>query len=261
MANVKDLTADLRALGVREGDSLLVHSSIKAVGPVENGADTILDALEAAVGRRGLLMLPTHSWDYVNANQPHFYLAESPSCVGMLPEVFRHRPDAFRSWHPTHSVAAWGEDAWAVLEGHETFDTPAAWDSPYGRLAQRRGYVLILGARLTNNTFLHGVEEWCRVPGRLTEEMEMLYTHLPDGRCIPVPSHRHIGHVSERYGKIRQALLDTGIGWQGKVGMADCWLLRAEPMARLVTGLLAKDPDLFGHDGPVDPADYRDFRP
>jgi len=261
MANVKDLLADLRALGIREGDSLLVHSSIKAVGPVENGADTILDALESAVGRQGLLMLPTHSWDYVNTQNPHFYVKTSPSCVGMLPEVFRHRRDVFRSWHPTHSVAAWGEDAEAAVEGHEKFDTPAAWDSPYGRLAQRKGYVLILGARLSNNTLLHGVEEWNRIPGRLTESMEMLYTHLPDGHTIPVPSHRHMGHVSERYGKIRQALLDTDIGWQGKVGQADCWLLKADPMARLVSLLLQKDPNLFGHDSPIDPADYRDFRP
>ena len=35
---------DLRSLGLGTGDRVVVHSSLRAVGPVEGGADAIVDA-------------------------------------------------------------------------------------------------------------------------------------------------------------------------------------------------------------------------
>lgn len=87
--------------------------------------------------KEGLLVLPTHTWSYIDAQNPRFSVLESPSCVGILPELFRKRPGVIRSWHPTHSVAALGADAALFTAGDERWDTPCARGSVYGKLLDR----------------------------------------------------------------------------------------------------------------------------
>lgn len=257
MWNFDTLKANLEALGLEKGDTVLVHSSIKSVGEIDGGADTLLDALQAAVGEDGLLVLPTHSWAYINDTNPTFSVERSPSCVGKLPEIFRQRPGVVRSLHPTHSVAAWGRDAQAYCDGHESFDTPCAWDSPWGRLAQRGGKILMLGCSLARNTFVHGVEEWNHIPRRLTESREVLETMLPDGTIISVPSRRHIGDVSVNYDKLDRPLIYTHTARTGHVGDAFCWLIDADRLRVMVSEFLKKNPDLFIDHEPVPENWYR----
>ena len=257
MWNADMLTAQLAELGLKKGDTVLVHSSIKAVGEIEGRADALLDALQNAVGSEGLLVLPTHSWAYINDLTPTFSVERSPSCVGKLPEIFRHRPDVVRSLHPTHSVAAWGRDAKEYCAGHESFDTPCAWDSPWGRLAQRKGKILMLGCSLARNTFVHGIEEWNQIPGRLTECREMLETLDWDGNRISVPSRRHIGDVSVNYDKLDRALIYTKIAQTGRVGDAFSWLIDADRLRLLVSDMLKKNPDLFVDHEPIPEEWYR----
>ena len=57
--NSCDLTCDLRRLGVEAGDILFVHSSFKSLGPVEGGAESVIQALEDALGPEGLLLMPS----------------------------------------------------------------------------------------------------------------------------------------------------------------------------------------------------------
>ncbi|PJH69454.1 AAC(3) family N-acetyltransferase, partial [Salmonella enterica subsp. enterica serovar Typhimurium] len=92
--------------------------------------------------------------------------------------------------HPTHSVAALCEDAKSFTEGEEQVDTPCARESVYGKLLDRKAQILLVGVDLLRNTFIHGVEEWMDVPGRLTEDHEHLYTVLPDGTTLNVPQRR-----------------------------------------------------------------------
>ena len=52
-----ELTSDLEELGVKPGDALFIHSSFKSLGPVEGGAETVVMALERAVGPDGLVLM------------------------------------------------------------------------------------------------------------------------------------------------------------------------------------------------------------
>lgn len=56
-----DLINCITAIGIKPNDTLLVHSSIKAIGEVEGGADTVLDAFIEYM-KPGLLIFPTHTW-------------------------------------------------------------------------------------------------------------------------------------------------------------------------------------------------------
>src|SRR5262245_18922652 len=66
---VDDLAGDLRRLGVEPGDVVMVHASLRAIGPVAGGADAVLDALEAVVGPEGTLLMTVGArddWGWVN---------------------------------------------------------------------------------------------------------------------------------------------------------------------------------------------------
>ncbi|SDD83315.1 aminoglycoside 3-N-acetyltransferase [Paenibacillus sp. UNCCL117] len=252
MYTKEHLIMQLEQLGIDGKGTLLVHSSMKSMGPVEGGADTVLDAF-AEYMKEGLLVLPTHTWSYIKADNPRFYVEHSPSCVGILPELFRGRPGVVRSLHPTHSVAALGRDAAAFTGGDHQFDTPCARGSAWGKLLDRKATILLVGVDLRRNTFIHGVEEWADIPGRLTDDHEMLYTVLPDGTEIPVPSRRHCGlSWSEHFWKIDGILEQTGAMHKGRLGDAVVRVCDAAKVAEIVTDMLKDNPDLFSDNDPLD---------
>lgn len=229
-------------------DTLLVHSSLKAIGEVEGRGEAVLHALMDYLGSRGLLVMPVLTFDRRAGEDPVFDVLNTPSIVGTLGNLFRVRPGVVRSWHPTHSVAAFGPDAAAFTAGHEAFDTPAARTSPWGRLIDRKAKILFIGCDIGHNTFLHGIEEQNGVPGVVTDTPEMLYTITPDGRKIAVPSRRHQNNHSRFYGKMGTVFQQCGLMKKGKFGDADCHLLDAAGIAELMADLLKQDPYLFRHD-------------
>ncbi|MEK3790015.1 AAC(3) family N-acetyltransferase [Paenibacillus sp. FSL K6-1230] len=251
MHTLESLMKQLEQLGIDSQGTLLVHSSLKSMGPVEGGADTVLDAYTAYM-KDGLLVLPTHTWSYIKADNPRFYVDQSPSCIGILPELFRNRPGVVRSWHPTHSVAALGQDAVEFTKDDHLFDTPCARGSAWGKLLDRKATILLVGVDLRRNTFIHGVEEWADIPGRLTDVHEMLYTVLPDGTEIPVPSRRHWGlSWSEHFWKVDEVLENRGAMRKGQIGDAVVRVCDAAAVAEVITEMLADNPELFSDNNPL----------
>lgn len=251
MHTKESLMEQLEQLGIDRQGTLLVHSSMKSMGPVEGGADTVLDALSAYM-KDGLLVLPTHTWSYINAENPRFYVDRSPSCVGILPELFRKRPGVVRSLHPTHSVAALGRESEAFTSDDHRFDTPCARGSAWGKLLDRKATILLVGVDLRRNTFIHGVEEWVDIPGRLTDDHEQLYTVLPDGTEIAVPSRRHCGlSWSEHFWKADEVLEREGAMHKGQLGDAVVRVCDAAAVAKVITAMLKDNPDLFSDNDPL----------
>ncbi|MFS0823155.1 AAC(3) family N-acetyltransferase [Bacillus sp. 1P02SD] len=244
MYTKQDLLDHLRKLGIDENGTLLVHSSMKSIGQVEGGADTVLDALSEYM-KNGLLVFPTHTWSYINAENPRYYVDESPSCVGLLTELFRKRPGVVRSWHPTHSVAALGKSAREFVEGNEKFDTPCARESSWGKLLDKKASILLIGVDLRRCTYIHGVEEWLDIPGRLTNHHEKLYTVLPDNTEINVPQRRHIGHTSEKYERVDDVFLTNQVMYKGHFGDATVRVCDTVKMTELLTHILKEEPSLF----------------
>lgn len=170
------IAADLRALGVEEGDTLLVHSSLSSLGWVPGGAPAVVDALRSVVTPAGTLVVPTHSpyltdprdwenppvpeswYDTIRETMPPYRPEITPTWgMGTIPECFRHYPDAVRSAHPAHSFAAWGRDADAVVDGH-ALEAGLGDGSPLEGIYGRDGSVLLLGVGHDRNTSLHLAE-------------------------------------------------------------------------------------------------------
>ncbi len=175
-ATVGSLTADLRALGTLDGRVTIVHSSLSALGWVAGGAQAVVEALVAAAGPDGTLVMPTQSgqlgdpadwsnppvpaeWiDTIRADTPAFDPHLTPTrSMGAVVECFRHSPATMRSEHPTESFAAMGPLADQIVAGHR-FEDGLGESSPLAKLYELDAHVLLLGVGHENNTSLHLAE-------------------------------------------------------------------------------------------------------
>lgn len=170
------LGAALRAIGVREGGVILVHSSLSSLGWVCGGSLAALRALERAVGRDGTLVMPTHSsdvsepalwkapavpeswWPTIRRAMPAFDRQSTPARgMGAIAELFRNRPGVVRSDHPTCSFAACGPHA-AHVVAEQPLEDPFGDASPLATLYDLDASILLLGVGHVRNTTLHLAE-------------------------------------------------------------------------------------------------------
>ena len=256
MHTKKAIKNQIEQLGIKGTDTLLIHSSMKAIGEVENGADGVIDAFIEYM-KDGLLVFPTHTWQQINEEYNIFDVKNELSCVGILSNIFMKRPKAIRSWHPTHSVAAIGKEAAEYTAGEERWETPCPRKGCWGRLYDRSAKVLFIGCSLKNNTLLHGVEEWNDVPNRISDSYQYLKILTPDGKVIDRPSRRHFPGISGSYDKIEEALFENGIAEKGMIGEAESILCDVRGMVDLTTGFLKRDPELFSNSEPIPKDWYR----
>lgn len=159
-----------------------------------------------------------------------------------------------RSWHPTHSVAALGRDAAEFTAGDERFDTPCARGSAWGKLLDRQAIILLVGVDLRRNTFIHGIEEWLDIPGRMTEpdNRQPLVTITPEGEEIPVPSRRHCGlSWSEHFWKVEEVLVRRKAMRYGRLGDAQVRICDTVKLTEVLTGMLQANPVLFSDNVPL----------
>lgn len=237
-------------MNIDQNGTIIVHSSMKSIGEVEGGADTVLDAFSEYM-KDGLLVFPTHTWATINEENPKFYVKETPSHVGILTELFRKRASVLRSYHPTHSVGALGADAKEFINRDEQFRTPAARKSVWGKLLDRQAKILLVGVDLRRNTFIHGVEEWLSIPDRMQDEPQELVSVLPDGTEVSSPQIRHISGISEHYWKVEEWLADKGAIKYAQFGDAKVLVCDTVQLTEYLTEMLKIDPTLFSDNEPL----------
>lgn len=143
---------------------IFLHTSMLNVGKIEGGAKFIADTLSRKVDteRYTLLVsaLPYRGsfWEYLRMN-PTFDVRTADIAMGAVNERLAARPDACRSIHPTHSVVAIGKRAAEYTATHHLDKTPFGPHSPYWKLFQNKGKILLLGATLNNVTAIHALED------------------------------------------------------------------------------------------------------
>ncbi|GCD77593.1 hypothetical protein JCM31826_10750 [Thermaurantimonas aggregans] len=160
----KVLIDQLKAIGIKQGDSVLVHSAMSRLGYLENGPRTLIDALLEVIGTNGNILMPTSpnpalQLDYVRQH-PHFDARNDPSAMGAITEYFRKMPNTVRSLSPTEPVSAYGPLSVWLTEGHRGRPTPYDSYSPFYRLTEVGGKILYVGVTLAQaGTSLHLLED------------------------------------------------------------------------------------------------------
>ncbi len=245
------LAAALAELGVRRDGVLMVHTRMSALGWVVGGSESVVRALLDAVGPRGTLMAyaswqehvfhasnwPREHRDAYLGEPPAFDLLTSEAAAdhGRIPERVRSWPGAERSVHPEASVVALGARARELTEDHPHDDAYGA-GTPFARLVESGGQVLMLGAPLETITLLHHAEAIApiddkrrvtfRVQVAMPRGVEERTYHDIDTSHGAFPYGR-LGLEVDEFEQITRDALAAGIGRRGRAGQADCHLFEA----------------------------------
>ncbi len=257
--SVEHIADDLNHLGVETGDLLMVHASLRAVGPVDGGADGVIDALETALGPGGTLFMTLAArddWAWVNERAEHerpdlLREAEPFDClmtpadpdVGVLAEVFRTRARTKVSDHPEGRFGASGPLTDRLLDG-------VPWDDYYGpgspleRFVHDDGRVLRLGADLDTLTLLHYAEYLAPVPskrrvrrhrlvaGHGGNELRVIETLDDSDGIVDCPGEDYFAVILREYLETRR--VPTGI-----VGSANSELIEAVDVVEFAVSWMA----------------------
>lgn len=234
-ATVDEVTDQLRALGVERGGVLLVHTSFRAVAPIENGPLGLIRALRSALGDEGTLVMPT-----MTDGESVFDPTSTPThAMGITAETFWRQPGVLRSGHPGGSFAAVGPMASRIC-APQPLSPPHGPESPPGRVHALGGQVLLLGVSHSENTTLHVAEAIAGVPYSVAHPCVVAIDGVAETVMIA-----ETDHCCRRFDLIDPWLRERGLQREGKIGNAHARLCASRDVVAVALEHLATDPLLF----------------
>ncbi|MFX1391994.1 MAG: aminoglycoside N(3)-acetyltransferase [Promethearchaeota archaeon] len=175
-----DLISDLEKIGIKKGDVLLVHSSLKRIGYVIGGAKTVIEALLDVIGKEGTLLMPTYPLNarmlqLCESKNYIFDLNTTPTYMGAIPSEFLKIEGIYRSIHPTHSVSAIGKYANEITKDHHIGHKTYGENSPWGKIKKLDGKILGIGVSLHVNAQYHYLEDMLGEDFPLKVKVDKIY--------------------------------------------------------------------------------------
>lgn len=233
-----ELCLALQGLGVASGQALMVHASLRRLGPVEGGAAGVVAALLDAIGPEGTLVMPLGGTD-----DAPFDASTTPAeaDIGVLAEVFRRDPRTQVNDHPAGRFGAIGARAAWLLDPTPADDYLGP-GSLLDRFTQADGQVLRLGADTNTVTLTHLAEYLAVLPRKRRVRRRYLRA---DGRVQWVACLDDCEGIVARWageGDYFSALLAdflaTGAARQGRIGQCQAELFAARAFVPFATAWL-----------------------
>ncbi len=243
------LIQDLHTIGLSEGQTVMLHVSVKAIGWIVGGPSIVLESILEVLTPTGTLMMLA-SWEdnpYDLSRWPEErqerYLSECPPFdpkssradhreMSILTEYLRTWPGTCRSRHPFSFVAVGQRADWITKD--EPWQYRTGPGSPLAKLCEVDGVVLLLGPVLGSITLLHHAEHLANVPNKKVDHYRMPV--LVDGQSVWMDFEEYdttLGIVDwpdDYFVTIAMEYLSTGHGHTGKVGFAEAHMLEAAPL-------------------------------
>jgi aminoglycoside 3-N-acetyltransferase IV len=233
-----EVVEQLRALGVQPGAVLLVHTSYRAVRPIEDGPLGLIEALHAAVGDEGTIVMPSWTSDDDQPFDPSTTPA-SPD-LGVTADLFWRLPNVSRSNHP-FAFAALGRLSEQITRDPLPIP-PHCPASPIGRIHELDGQVLLLGVGHDANTTIHLAESLAEVPYGVPKHC----TVLKDGQLVRI-DYLENDHCCQRFAFADEWLRTEELQPEGPIGRGHARLVRSRDVVRVVRERLAREPLIFLH--------------
>jgi aminoglycoside 3-N-acetyltransferase len=240
----------LKALGIRRGQAIVVHGSLKRFGRVEGGAEAVVEALLEAVGPEGLVTMPVYSSsEDQNGDLLREPAPDTPVSTGVIPAEFRRHPQAVFAPHPLYAYAFYGKDAVELARKCERLLVPYGADQPLTCLFPRQGLIVQLGVDDITNTSIHVAEEMAD-PAYLADKKSVSGITVEEFFRLPVERRREI-LAKHRTGPRRDFSLCTplitaaGLRRTATVGQAAVSVTDFTGMCRLLTDAVRRNPKLM----------------
>lgn len=145
--NRKDLIKLFRKLGVKKGDTVLIHTSTLSLGKLEGGLNTLHQSLLSLLSNQGNIIVPTFTYSF--RRKKIFNINKSNCCksMGIYPEYFRNLKDAVRSADPLFSMCCIGPDANELMrrESNCSFGK----NSVFEKIVKKNALIIGLGITYT----------------------------------------------------------------------------------------------------------------
>ena len=236
MCTKDDIVEQLRRMNAPVGSVVLMHSSLRAIGPVEGGAEQLLDTLiQYFTQAGGLFCIPTHTWHNI-CEDITLDMTSDDQCLGALSKVALNDGRGFRSESPILSMVVFGDEkrAKAFIQDEPFITTTAAPESCYGKLYSENGYVLLAGVAHDRNTYLHAVEEILGIQNRLASKPSHVTVRRESGdivhRWVKMFHADFIPTIALRYPKFELPFRYHGCITDGFIGNAPAQLCSAKKM-------------------------------
>lgn len=245
MLTYDDLIANFEAIGLRSGDTLLVHSSYKSFGGVEGGPQTVIDALLAVLGDQGTLIMPTFNFGFCKGEP--WDVRTTPSHMGAITNMVRENPAARRVFHPIYSFAVLGKQADFLTS--ERYQSSYGANSLFAKLRQLDGKIMVVGLIYNDSmTFFHHVEEMEGVDYRYMKEFTGLVTD-EDGNTYEDTFTMLVRDIDKgvrtRVDPMGNLMEEAGIITVRKIGEAKVCLMKANEVYEFTAREMRRDPRLL----------------
>jgi aminoglycoside N3'-acetyltransferase len=159
----KDLEYALRQLGIKSGDTVLLHVTYKFNSGYVGKPQSIVDVLIDIIGDNGNLLMVSLPYtgstlEYLQKNEV-FDVRKSVSQMGIITEIFRRRQGVLRSLHPAHPVLVYGKDSEYIVKDHDKCIFSCGKGSPFEKFYLLKGKILFFDTTFRPITFLHYIED------------------------------------------------------------------------------------------------------
>lgn len=249
MFTKNELKAQLKQMGIVSTDTVVIHTSMKAIGQVEDGPDGVIDAFCEYL-KDGLLLIPTHTWDQVVESNPYYDVRSTVPDIGLIPRLAAFRPDGIRSLHPTHSLWARGKRAEEYVSGEENATSPTTPGFCWDKLAEWNAKIMLIGVGHDKNTFIHAIDERVKLPDRMSDRSYPTYITDHSGRQMErklYPQYcSKTEDISWFYPNFDEPLTRTGAQTFGQFGEAKVRVVDAVCCREVISRIYARSKeDIF----------------
>ncbi|MBS4224096.1 aminoglycoside N(3)-acetyltransferase [Lederbergia citrea] len=235
MLTKEELIKEFKAIGIKEGMVLVVHTSLKNIGYIEEGPEAVIESLLEVLGDSGTLVMPSMA-----SGEEVFDPKETPTDdMGIVAETFWRMPGVLRSIHPSSAFAAIGKHAEEIVAEHP-LEEPEGMKSPIGKVYQLDGRVLLLGVSHDSNTTIHLAESLNHVPYRTYSTMLIFQNGKVEELQVPI-----INHCCQNFKKMESLLKEKGCLTVQQIGRGICQFMKAKDVIEVASAELKTNPYYF----------------